>query len=42
MVKIDNESQYYGALKRMEELMLSLPEGTLKDDLVIVLGICMK
>lgn len=31
MVKIENEKQYKGALKRVEELMLSLPENTPKD-----------
>lgn len=32
MVKIDSEIQYQGALKRVEELMLSLPEDTPADD----------
>lgn len=31
MVKIENEKQYEGALKRVEELMLSIPENTPKD-----------
>lgn len=36
MVKIENETQYQGALKRVEELMLSLPEDTPKDDPAMV------
>ena len=32
MVKIENEAQYAGALKRVEELMLKLPEDTPMDD----------
>lgn len=28
MIKIENESQYQIALKRVEELMLTLPEDT--------------
>ena len=32
MVKIENEVQYTGALKRVEELMLKLPEDTPEDD----------
>lgn len=32
MVKIENEIQYAGALKRVEELMLKLPEDTPADD----------
>ena len=32
MVKIENETQYQGALKRVEELMLTLSEDTPKDD----------
>ncbi len=32
MVKIENEAQYSGALKRVEELMLKLPENTPEDD----------
>lgn len=32
MVKIENEAQYSGALKRVEELMLTLPEETPLDD----------
>ena len=32
MVKIENEVQYKGALRRVEELMLKLPEDTPKDD----------
>lgn len=32
MVKIENEKQYQGALKRVEELMMTLPEDTPKDD----------
>lgn len=31
MVKIENEIQYQGALKRVEELMLQLPEDTPKE-----------
>lgn len=31
MVKIENEIQYQGALKRVEELMLNLPEGLSPD-----------
>lgn len=31
MVKIENEIQYKGALKRVEELMLNLPEDTPAD-----------
>ncbi len=31
MVKIENEIQYAGALKRVEELMLKLPEDTPAD-----------
>lgn len=31
MVKIENESQYQGALKRVEQLMLELPEDTPAD-----------
>lgn len=31
MVKIENEIQYTGALKRVEELMLKLPEDTPAD-----------
>ena len=36
MVKIENETQYQGALKRVEELMLTLPEDTPKDDPAMV------
>ena len=36
MVKIDNETQYQGALKRVEEQMLTLPEDTPKDDPAMV------
>ena len=36
MVKIENEIQYQGALKRVEELMLTLPEDTPKDDPAMV------
>ncbi len=32
MTKIENERQYQVALKRVEELMLSLPEDTPEDD----------
>ena len=32
MVRIENETQYQGALKRVTELMLSLPEDTPPDD----------
>lgn len=32
MVKIENEIQYQGALKRVEELMLTLPQDTPGDD----------
>lgn len=32
MVKIETEAQYAGALKRVEELMLRLPENTPEDD----------
>lgn len=32
MVLIENDTQYYGALKRVEELMLTLPEDTPEDD----------
>ncbi len=32
MTKIENEIQYIVALKRVEQLMLSLPEDTLADD----------
>lgn len=32
MTKIENEKQYQIALKRVEELMLSLPEDTPEDD----------
>ncbi len=32
MVIIENETQYNGALKRVEELMLKLPENTPADD----------
>lgn len=32
MVKIENEAQYAGALKRVEELMLRLPEDTPTDN----------
>lgn len=32
MTKIENETQYQVALKRVEELMLNLPEDTLADD----------
>lgn len=32
MVKIENELQYQGALKRVEELMLTLPEDTPMED----------
>lgn len=32
MVKIENETQYNGALKRVEELMLTLPENTPEND----------
>ncbi|MDE5800755.1 MAG: helix-turn-helix domain-containing protein [Paramuribaculum sp.] len=32
MVKIENETQYNGALKRVEELMLKLPDNTPYDD----------
>lgn len=32
MTKIENEKQYQVALKRVEELMLSLPEDTPEDD----------
>ena len=32
MVKIENEAQYEGALKRVEELMLKLPEDTPDDN----------
>lgn len=32
MVKIENEIQYAGALKRVEELMMRLPEDTPADD----------
>lgn len=32
MVKIENEKQYEGALKRVEELMLKLPENTDPND----------
>lgn len=31
MVKIENEAQYVGALRRVEELMLQLPEDTPPD-----------
>lgn len=31
MVKIENESQYQGALKRVEQLMLELPADTPAD-----------
>ncbi|MDE6717726.1 MAG: helix-turn-helix domain-containing protein [Muribaculaceae bacterium] len=31
MVKIENEMQYQGALKRVEELMLNLPENAPED-----------
>lgn len=31
MVRIENETQYQGALKRVEDLMLNLPEGTPAD-----------
>ena len=36
MVKIENETQYQGALKRVEELMLTLPEDMPKDDPAMV------
>lgn len=36
MVKIENEIQYQGALKRVEELMLTLPEDTPKDNPLMV------
>ena len=36
MVKIENETQYQGALKRVKELMLTLPEDTPKDDPAMV------
>ncbi len=32
MTKIENEMQYQGALRRVEQLMLSLPEDTPADD----------
>lgn len=32
MTKIENEMQYRAALKRMEELMLELPEDTPAED----------
>lgn len=32
MVKIENESQYEGALKRVEELMLKLSDDTTEND----------
>lgn len=32
MVKIENETQYAAAFKRVEELMLKLPEDTPADD----------
>lgn len=32
MVKIETEIQYQAVLKRVEELMLTLPEDTPKDD----------
>lgn len=32
MTKIENETQYQVALKRVEELMLNLPEDTPADD----------
>ena len=32
MTKIENEMQYQVALKRVEELMLRLPEDTPEDD----------
>lgn len=36
MTKIENERQYQVALKRVEELMLSLPEDTPADDPLMV------
>lgn len=30
--KIENEQQYYLALRRVEELMLTLPDNTPEDD----------
>ena len=36
MVKIENETQYQGALKRVEELMLTLPEDTPREDPLMV------
>lgn len=36
MTKIENEMQYQAALKRVEELMLGLPEDTPADDPLMV------
>lgn len=36
MTKIENEMQYQAALKRVEELMLGLPEDTPEDDPMMV------